>query len=670
MALEPINVIRDCDTAIKARNEDFKRSFEIWEAYFAANGKQWPESKRQDLLAQERHPWQFDVLGPKVETLAGSLTAELPDMDWLPVEGEPNQAIEAVRERYYGDKELFNYNDEALLFTIRDGCIHSGWCQMKESKRYSETGNIAIERCRPNYIVPDSYWVTDNDRDLDTIFKIGYYTPEQILNLFPKRSKEIERAIEERKTKGLIYSSSNSLEQRDDDQKNFKTESGDQFRVIEKFYLKDIKTERLVGIKTLPSGQPHYMPFPVTKDRDMLQRFAEVNGLDWDNVSATEYRERKQFIATVTDLDTEMFLEEGETREQVNGLSFFHFTCQRYNGHDKGIAESILDAQRVINEKESYLLEYMAKAGGGSELWNSDLFADANARKRFVKNKNKFGHVEFLDIDGVRTPRIEVNPAQVPSAVFQEIQRMYGETLPMVSRVSDAMSAISSSEDSGVLLERKYQINRIGNVLYDKYVKLLVNNIGEAYYYQSQITYGDTQQEVKRRSGGSITINKKDYSGGMKVVINDMSSLPRSKVVVTESKSNPIYQLRKKMEVETIMKSIPPTDTLRIQSALGMYFESMSMNDQTRAQVEAVNEIEMKKAMLATMAEMSTYETQIKQNQAAGEQIAMSMVKMEQPQQPPAPQQSVQPQAEMPPTQSGPEPAMTPQQAQPAEMMA
>jgi hypothetical protein len=626
---ESARIISDFEAAVKAHQADLTRAWEVWEAYFAVSGGQWEKSKREDLRQQARHPWQFDVLGPKLDTLAGSLSAELPDFDWLPVEGNITQPIEACRERYYGDKELFNY-DDVLLRTIRDGCVHSGWVQLRESQRYQKTGNIALEVCRPGYIIADPYWVTDDDRNLECLYKVYYFLPEQIALRYPKKSEEIRRAIRDRKQHGQQYNSNINTESRDEQQRMYKSDVGDQYRVIEKFYTKETVSERLIGMKAdFATGQMSAIPFPVTKDRAFLQNFAQINGIGWDDVSVDEYREKRQYVKTVTDLDDEVLLEDGETREQVNGLSFFHFTCQRFSGHDKGIAESILDCQRVINEKESYLLEYIAKAGGGSEIWNEDLFKNRDARERFVKNKNKFGHVEFADVDGVRTPRIAVEPANVPSAVFSEIARMYNETLPLVSRVSDAMSSISQSEDSGVLYERKYQMNRIANVMYDKFVKQLVNNIAEAYYYQFQITYGDVQQDVKTRFGGSITINKKEMVAGSKVIVNDVSSLPRAKVVVSEAKSSPIYMLRKKMEMIEIIKAVPPNDTLRLQAALKMYFENIQMADETRAEMEMVNQLEMQKAMLQHMTEISGLQTQIKNNQVQSTQMDAMLAQMQ-----------------------------------------
>jgi len=114
--------------------------------------------------------------------------------------------------------------------------------------------------------------------------------------------------------------------------------------------------------------------------------------------------------------------------------------------------------------------------------------------------------------------------------------------------------------------------------------------------------------------------------------------------VVTESKSNPVYQLRKKMEIETIMRSIPPTDNLRLQATLGMYFDSMSMNDETKASMDMVNDLEMKKAMLQYMTEIAGLEAQLKGAKVMGKQATQQLAQMEGAGQP----------------QPGPQPGMTP----------
>jgi hypothetical protein len=59
-----------------------------------------------------------------------------------------------------------------------------------------------------------------------------------------------------------------------------------------------------------------------------------------------------------------------------------------------------------------------------------------------------------------------------------------------------------------------------------------------------------------------------------------------------------------------------------------MYFDNMSMSDESRAQQDVINELEMKKALLQYTAEISALETQIKGNKASGMQLSMQMAQM------------------------------------------
>jgi len=639
-------IIQECEAAIRASREDLNRGYEIWQAYFAASGRQWPESKRQYLREQDRHAWQFDVLSPKVDTLAGSLVAELPDIDWAPVSGARNTATEAIRDTYAIDKELFNYNN-VLLEVIRDGCVHSGWLQITESKKYNPARNISIERVRPGYFIPDPYWRTDNDRDLESAWKIAYMTAEQIKQKWPKVSAAVNLAIEKKRQSGKTTPTDGS--NRDALQNQYVAEIDDEYRVIEYHWVEAIKRDRLVGAKFNADTETiKYMPFPLVDDEDTLKRFAEINEIDWDTVEVTEYEDRVHHVTTVSDIDNTVLLEDGASRLQVNGLPFYHFTSMRYNGHDKGVAESILDAQRMINEKESYLLEMVAKASGGSELWNKDLWQNETDRQRFVKKANKPGHKEFVDLDGVKNIKEDVGPAAPNQIVFNELDRMYNQVIPMVSRVSDAMSAVSDTGDSGILFERKYQINRIANVLLDKGVQQLMNNLGEGYFYQWKITYAKVERDITSKDGQkSVVLNKHTVVNGEPVIINSVAETPRTRVVVTESRNTPIYQMRKKTEMVEMIKSIPEGDQLRLQFALREYFDAMNLPDKQQGMLEMINDMEMQKAFIGYMRDMSTMDAEIKNNGVLAAQAEQFLKKLGQMQgQPPAIQQQITPEAD------------------------
>jgi hypothetical protein len=81
---------------------------------------------------------------------------------------------------------------------------------------------------------------------------------------------------------------------------------------------------------------------------------------------------------------------------------------------------------------------------------------------------------------------------------------------------------------------------------------------------------------------------------------------------------------------------------LRLQGALNLYFDNMSMSDDARATQDMINELEMKKAMLQYVTEITTMETQIKNNKVQGQQLTMAMAQMTAPVAP-APQPQVTP---------------------------
>jgi hypothetical protein len=645
-----------CEDAIRSQSEDFARGHRAWSVYRAINGSQYTDKKLKVYKEEDRHPWQFDFTSAKVDTLAGTIIAELPDPDWTPILGQSTEATEAIKECYYLDKELFNFQ-MVLLETIRDGCVHSGWCQIGESRKYHPSGNISLFRVRPGYLVPDPYWMTSDDRDLTCAYKLGWYDAEAMKRIWNARSDEIDRAIYERKQGRQQIAPNDRREMYQD----FRPNVGDEWRVIEKHYLEIKNTARLIGLQrgaeTL-TRQLLWIPFPVTDNRALLEKFAEANDIDWESVQEVPYEQRTHKVATVTDLDPNIVLEDGKSRIQPNGLPFLHYTTCRVDGQDKGVVESIQDLQMMFNERMSHIHEMIAKASGGSELINEDLFRDPQQRQRFVKNANKPGHKEFVPLDDVKVPRVEIDAIQVNPAIFQQVSVIYNELLPLISRVSDSMSAMSSSEDTGILFERKYQMNRIANILYDKFAKQLVNSLGEAYFYQWQVTYADTERDVATRSGKTIQLNKViDNGDGSRVMINSVAHVPRVRTVVTENTQSATNQMYQRMQIKDIIKAIPEGDYLRLNQVIGDYFGTLNLPDKQKAMQEMVTEMNNMKAKLQYMTEISGMKAQIANNQlmtAQTEQMLQQMMGQMMAAGAQQPQAPTQPQVSAPQQQVGP----------------
>ena len=605
---------RECDLAVSAMQEDFDRGYECWDAYFAINGGQWEKKALAKLKEQDRHPWTFDVIGPKTDTLAGSLIAELPDVAFLPVEGEKTSGSDSITESYYSDKELAN-SEDALVKVFRDGLIHVGWAQLVETKKYGKPV-VGLERVLPGRLIPSPYWITDNDRDQKECFKIGYYLPESIAAKWDKKHDSVMRAVYDMKKNGKGIIPRNAEEMR----RNFQGEVGDEYKVIEYHWLEVVKTKRLVGMRVDETTmRPAWIPFPIATDRQKLEMFAVANKIDWETVFEDDYEDIVHHVTTVCpDLDASLVLEDGKSKIQPKGLPFYHFTVSRYGGKNKGIVASLLDPQRVINERESLVNEIISKANGGADLVDAGIFADPKAQESFRKNKNKPGHTEFVDLTGLKgSPIIPVHSNQYPSQVLDQISRMYQQVLPLVSRVSDSMSAVTSANKSGVLFEREYQVNRIGNLLLDNGVKQLLNNFGEGYFYQWQISYSGERREVRGRDGKKTILNDPVLMPNGDVGIrNSVEYTPRCRVIISESKKSPTYQMRyRSMWSEVLQNVNPEINPEQWMFAFTRFTETLDIDDIAKGELKLLNQMSLTKVQMQFMANITGLHAQTKTNE-------------------------------------------------------
>jgi archaeosine-15-forming tRNA-guanine transglycosylase len=634
------SVLSEAQRAINIRKPELDRALKNWRHYFAADSGQWDEHDKKILRSEFRHAAQFDVISPKVDALAGALLADLPDTSWTPVEGEPSIVTEAIAESYYSDKELYNYED-VIIKVLRDGLVHAGDAYLYVDRKYG-TKRIALGRELPGFLVWDPYWFTDDDRDAEVVYRIRYLNPAKIIQIYEHKSEEIMRAYRDmRKERQYPFGGNGDSERR-----SFQSKVGDEFRVIEKHYLEIVKGNRLIGRR---EGSLQWIPFPINKDREYLTMFAELNKIDWDTVTESPYEDRVHYFTAVCSDLPKVALACGEKSEiQVNGLPFYHFTVKRFGGQDMGVVESIIDLQQTINKRESLVTEMLSKAQGGSTLVNQNLFPDEAKRQEWVKNKNKQGHAEFVDLDGVKTPYAHMSASNYPNAVVDQINRMYTQVLPLISRASDALSSITESGDSGILFERKFQLNLIANTLQNRAIRQFMNNIGEGYFYQWQNTYADVERTVTFRASGEKIILNQRGAGGL--IYNSVTSTPRCRVVVTENAKSQTYRMRWRTVWAEMLQSIDPNLAPgHYAIILNNFMSTLDLTEDDKAMLRLANEMLMVNARMTQMKNITGLQAGIQGDTLQSAQFDMQLQQllmqkqgMEQPQQQ-APQQGEMP---------------------------
>ena len=597
----------DFTTAVSANRADHERGLAIWKAYFAISGQQYPTKELQQLSEEDRYPYQFNFLTPKTQTYAGAIISDMPDINWVPVEGQKSTGTEAIRHSYYADKEQCNWMF-ALIKLVEAGLVHNGWVEMVESKKHSPLGNIGLEFVPFGRLIPDPYWKTDNDRDMKQCWKSVYMSPEQIKWKYKVNNEQLDARIREQQRLGLQKPPHNGAETRN----RFEETVGQEFQVIENSWLEMVRKKRLVGVKYTDIG-PQVIPFPPTDDREIIQNYAAFNGIDMMDIidKPIPYEDVVAHkTAICPSISNEMILYDGKCRVQVKGLPYFHYSYQRYNSRNKGLAETIYDLQHNINKRMMTETELIEKANGGATLYNQNMFDNDAKQKKFQQNRNKPGYTDFVDLDGIKQTHIEIGPNQFPNQLNNQIQLIMSNFLGLISGVSDAMSSESASEDSGILYERKLQMNKISMTLTDRIIKQLMNNIGEAYFYQWKITYAGFQREINYSGAKEpIYLNQLLDDGRM---MNAVEFVPRCRVIIVDNENSPTYKLAHRGSINDLLKVInPETNPLSYQNMILRTVEmTPAFNDEQKAEFKAGAELEK-------MAAQSRLKAEIAQNSAA-----------------------------------------------------
>jgi hypothetical protein len=254
---------------------------------------------------------------------------------------------------------------------------------------------------------------------------------------------------------------------------------------------------------------------------------------------------------------------------------------------------------------------------------NENLFPDPKKRQDWIKKKNKPGHDEFVPLDSVKNIMQHISANDYSPAILDQINRMYDKVLPLVSRVSDALSSISDTGDAGILFERKFQTNMIANTLMNRNMRQFINNIAESYFYQWQITYADQEKEVTFRDNKTtVTLNK--HVGDM--VYNDVRNVPRCRVTISENTKSQVFQMRWRSVWAELLPTINP-DKLpaHYAFAINKFFETMPLDDDDKGTLKTLNELMMMIARLELVSKATGAQTQAQNNSLQSLQIDMQI---------------------------------------------
>lgn len=609
-ASEASILLSEFDQALEISRPDLRREARAWDYYCPINHSTYGEDDLKYLRDVGRPHHHIDIIGEKIRTKAGSLLSDLPDPGFTPMRGQMSQVVEACEEQWYSDKSDFKFED-TLLYAFESGLVHRAEVELFEDWDTCHEARLALGLIPTGFLLRDPYWLSRNDRDCDVAWRVRYYNPVRLWQTYKKKSEEIRAAIAQYK-RGTREAPPSDINRQQQQLNQGKV--GDQYEAIEKHYLEHIETKRLLGRQ---QGKDQWIPFPIHPSpdspdaRELFNKFADKNQVDWTTVIVDHYGDSIHWVSTFCRELADLMIEPPtKSKIQIGGLPYFQYTAHRVNGKCQGDVELLQDISDIVDKRESMISEFIAKAGGGSGFVDEQVFADDEKYREWMKNKNKPGHMERVDMRGVAKIYEMLGENKVPDAAYTSLNQAMQTYLPLISGVTDAMSGQTSSEDNGILYERKFQTYLIGNTLRSKSVRQFIHNIADGYTRQYPITYNHERHpnmEVQRRGHEDedpIILNQESDDG---MIVNDAESMGRLKVILEENVgSATMHGARRSMWVDILKTIANEQAPLHKAFALTQLFKNMpNLSDEESALRDTLNDMFMMQARLQTVSQIA-----------------------------------------------------------------
>lgn len=581
-------ILSDFNSALDFEYENLERDQEAWRLYSGIDDSQYSVADKKALLDQNRNPFQGNFIRQKVDGLAGSIIKNFFDIGYESNSGEYSDLTKLAKELLLIDKELLDWNSQYNQLVV-DGLVNLGVEQMYIDFRYSPFGNIGFKRIEPGHLILDPRWTTNNSWDLKRAYKVAFLTAEQIKEIYKSKSEELDYYIKLRKGMAGDYDNG------DDDfgtlHHGLSERYGDKYRVIEYHHMEKEKRTVKVSISdgvVLPDATDEY-----------LQEWAILNGVDLsDGVITREEVIDVYYVTTICPgISRYLILEDKRGLIQIGRLPFFPWSSGRINGKNSGIPELLKSLQRTYNFRESMLDYMIGTSAVGGILIDPDIVDGDENKMRLLKDSwNKPGFREYSSPGAISSGRQhfqELPRTQMDYGIVNEINRM----LDMSDRISKQPPVLDGrsegSEETGILFGRKQAQAEIAQALLVKSLEQHWNEKGEAYLLCAKILYSGVYREMYTfGEGKKIELNKPIVTPAGEIIENDISQLPRMKVVVTQSPQGTTSRAIDRAINTELLRVLGADNPINRSIAVKNVMRTLDISKTERAKYEEAAELE------------------------------------------------------------------------------
>jgi len=595
----------------QAQYPDIQRNYHNMRAYSGLDGGAWDDRDLEKLTMEDRTAYIFNVCRGKVDALTGSQMADKMETDWVPVERAHAPKIKLIKDLYDIDKDLWDY-DMHFGLGVRDGNVMRGEVEMMIDRSLNGLPHIRFVHVDPAFVVRDNDWISNDEHDCESLFKVAFLSAQELKRIFNAKGSMIEQSIELQNRFGKNPETmTNPWTQVSREIK------GDTYRVITHHWLDYRKISVLSGRKLGESLVRMSFPQNIKEDPETLERFMIEQKIDPFTLRELETNQKVNMSTSVCpSLVQDALLGNGKTEIQIGRLPLFHFTNARINGRDTGIVDLIYHINQLIQKDESKLSDLIVTAQGGGIAVNDDAFKRPEDRAKFEKEANDPSSVYFMDGDEMRKGRVfdRIPSNQYPSQIIDRTTRMYS-VVDRLSTVDPAMEAKSTSEDSGVLYDRKLQVSRIGHTLQFNAQSTTRKRMGESYLKQARPTYSGARREFSSKDGKtSVTLNERVAKDNKIFIKNTPMLLPRAAVYVTESKQSLNQQVALRGVLFGLLEKASQISPENANILFREVMRTVTVNDpKTEARLEAYTQMQDVRDFTKIKADIATMDSQTQQ---------------------------------------------------------
>jgi len=615
-------VSKQYEKALSASEADRAEAIRMRDLYTGFGKGQWATDAKSRLEDRGSIVPQINLSRGKIKRLAGSIVKNFFDITFIPTESATVEITRLINDLYLADSNTFDYTKSYLACVI-DALIHQGVEQMVTTSRHNALGNIAFERVLPGHIIIDPNWKSDDPWDMTEVFKVGYLTPQQIVNLYGFKNDRVKQLLEQIEMNGEDYD--NDAENPSTPHLALNGSYGSKYRILERHYIETVP--RVVKFAKV-GDEMIDLPDDDGAARDMLaQRGAQDSVKD---IITRRVQDRVYKVQTCCkELDQFKLLEGADSNIQIGRLPFFPLSAERFGGTNSGIMALLEDVQKMINSREAQTDDIIATHSSGAYLFDPILVGDNDVlAAQAIQNLKRPDAIIRTAPGMLASGRDLVKPISrdpFPGELYKEIERMSGYFDQLSGQTSTLDGMNESPHDTGVLFARRAVQSEIALTTLTKQLESHQRDKAEAWMLYAKSLYSGAYREVGKDTGKeqvsqeSIELNAREYKEDGSVEIrNDLSQMPRHKVIVVPSKDGlTVRETDRARNLELLQYVQSPTIRVMLErNAL----RTLNTSEVDKVETEKFYELEMSVAVARAEAELSQLQAQAQQMQGQAQQ--------------------------------------------------